>query len=270
MRVQTEEWRRFIPGVRMYKGEKTLFYNGEKLWEQGNGDDDWDFGSPLIYDKEERDSWRVVIVLPGVEVIPRDTFCDCENVHTVIMSDTVRRIERDGFFGCGSLYDVKLSRNLESIGMQAFYSCGLHSIFIPPSCREIGDSAFENCDMLLTFVVHRHTRLCMNVIKGTALMSLSSFFEDSYAFWNNEINAWIKNINGTDDEEYALHRACSSFNPIPEIIHEILKRQGLSSFHRSNSIGISAIDYLEENPYADIEMRKIINRYVLDMMGEII
>ena len=63
MRVQTEEWRRFIPGIRMYKGKKTYFYNGEKL-----RDDDYD---SLIYSWEERLTWEVIIVLPGVEVIPK-------------------------------------------------------------------------------------------------------------------------------------------------------------------------------------------------------
>ena len=72
MRVQTEEWRRFIPGVRMYKGKKTLFYNGEILfdsyiYEYGEDDEDEIF---LIYNEEERKSWEVIIVLPGVDSIP--------------------------------------------------------------------------------------------------------------------------------------------------------------------------------------------------------
>ena len=48
-RVQTEEWRLFIPGVRMYEGKKTLFYNGEKLYDAVNGEF-------LSYDYEERES----------------------------------------------------------------------------------------------------------------------------------------------------------------------------------------------------------------------
>ena len=71
------------------------------------------------------------------------------------------------------------------------------------------------------------------------------------------------------EEEYALHRACASFHPLEDIIHPIVKRQGLSSFHRPNSIGITPLHYLKENPYAEVDQRKIINRYVLDMMGEI-
>lgn len=80
MRVQTEEWRRFIPGVRMYKGKKTLFYNGEILWDEITG-------APLIYDKKERKTWEVIIVLPGVKVIPKWNFLECEHVTAVIMND---------------------------------------------------------------------------------------------------------------------------------------------------------------------------------------
>ena len=71
-------------GVYIYRGKRTLFWNGEKL----RGDDEY-----LIYNNEERDSWEVIIILPGVEIIPEGTFGNCENVETVIMSDTVQRIE---------------------------------------------------------------------------------------------------------------------------------------------------------------------------------
>ena len=131
MRVQTEEWRRFIPAVRMYKGKKTLFYNGEKLYDEENRE--W-----LIYSKEERDSWEVIIVLPGVEIIRDENFSWCVNVKTVIMSEDVKRIEYGAFSSCRSLVFVKLSRNLEYIGELAFIYClSLTSIFIPPSCTEM-------------------------------------------------------------------------------------------------------------------------------------
>ena len=56
----------------MYKGKKTLLYNGEILfdsyiYEYGEDDEDAIF---LIYNEEERKSWEVIIVLPGVDVIP--------------------------------------------------------------------------------------------------------------------------------------------------------------------------------------------------------
>lgn len=76
----------------MYKGKKTLFYNGENLWDGGL------FGEPLVYNNEERRTWQVIIVLPGVEVIPEWTFCWCAKLETVIMADdSVQRIEHEGF-----------------------------------------------------------------------------------------------------------------------------------------------------------------------------
>ena len=50
----------------MYKGRKTYFYNGE---EELYDAETQDF---LIYDQEERETWEVIIVLPGVEEIPDD------------------------------------------------------------------------------------------------------------------------------------------------------------------------------------------------------
>ncbi|GFH44646.1 leucine-rich repeat domain-containing protein [Chaetoceros tenuissimus] len=268
MRVQTEEWRRFTPGVRMYKGKKTLFYNGEPLWEGRNVD-----GHPRrIYDWKERDSWEVIIVLPGVELIPNETFSSCENLKTVIMADSLKRIEEWVFNHCYCLEYVKLSNNLEYIGYGAFQSCSsLSSVFIPPSCREIDYGAFWNCKKLIIFVVPQHTQLGEDMIGCTALIEASLFELNENGDYesenSDEVNEWIKNTNGNTDE-YALHRACSSYNPFTEIIYQIVKRQGLEAFHKKNEIGITPFQYLDTNPFADISQSAIMKRYVLEMMGE--
>ncbi|GFH57107.1 predicted protein [Chaetoceros tenuissimus] len=97
MKITTEEWNNFTPGIRMYKGEKTFFYNGEDdlympcdCWES-----DWpeEFfrdilsdGSPNMFWKgvsfdsvdnievSNTDNIKVIIVLPGVEVIYEKSF----------------------------------------------------------------------------------------------------------------------------------------------------------------------------------------------------
>ncbi|GFH44673.1 hypothetical protein CTEN210_01147 [Chaetoceros tenuissimus] len=264
MRVQTEEWRRFIPGVRMYKGKKTCFYNGEKLWDEENREN-------LIYDEEELHSWEVIIVLPGVEVIPVGTFSGCENLKTVIMSDSVRRIENCAFEKCKSLAFVKLSRHVEYIRGWAFHFCeSLTSIFIPPSCREIGDKAFQGCKKLIILHVPQHTQLGKNVIADTALIK-ASFFQtddDGEYITREEVNDWIKSHH--DDNQFSLHRACSTFNPLDEVIFDIVKRQGLKAFNKTDSIGVTPSQYLSNNSYSEIKEQKIIKRYILHMMGEII
>ena len=265
MRVQTEEWRQFIPGVRMYKGRKTLFYNEETLWEGGLD------GRPLIYDDEERKSWEVIIILPGVEVIPLNTFLCCVRVKIVIISDTMQRIEGGAFAYCYDLDFIRLSRNLEYIGDNAFDSCeSLTSIFIPPSCREIGDAAFYLCSKLIIFNVPQQTRLGENAISNTALIMASPFETNYWREYENteQVNQWIKNL--IQGEEYELHRACSSFNPSKEIIYGIVKRKGTSPFQKKNEIGMTPFDYLEANPFVDIEIdqRALMKRYILEMMGE--
>ena len=257
MRVQTEEWRRFIPGVRMYKGKTTLFWNGQ----------------PLSRKEKERQKWEVIIVLPGVEVIPVGTFLGCENVKTVIMSDTVTRVEGYAFHCCYSLEFVKLSRNLEYIGFSAFLYChSLTSICIPPSCREIGNCAFCDCIKLIILSVPQHTTLGRGVFQSTALITKSTIETDEIGIYNNNdeerVVRWVKSINNTD--ALALHRACSSFNPMPEIIHPIVRRQGIESMRMKNSICVTPSQYLAANTFATISEKEIIRRYVLDMMGEIV
>ena len=269
-KLTNKEWDEIVkegPGVRNYRGQKTLFWNGEKL-------KDDDAGEYLIYDEEERQTWKVIIVLPGVEVIPDYTFDICENVKVVIMADTVKRIENGVFDNCESLEFVKLSRNLEYIGECAFWYCeSLTSIFIPPSCREICEQAFYHCRKLIILSVPRHTTLGDDLISKTALFEASHFETDEtdeydgYYDNNQEVNTWIKNIND-NNEEYALHRACSAFNPISDIIYEIVRRQGPASFQKENKIGITPVRYLEENPYANIDQQKLMKRYILEMMGE--
>ncbi|GFH47477.1 leucine-rich repeat domain-containing protein [Chaetoceros tenuissimus] len=226
-----QEWAEIValgPGVRMYKDKKTLFYNGEIL---GNGSREW-----LIYNKEERQTWQCIIVLPGVEVIPIWAFWSCKNVKTVIMANSVRRIEHAAFSRCHGLVFVKLSWNLEYIGRCAFCGCfSLTSIFIPPSCREICKKAFLCCSKLIIFHVPQHTRIGDNVFTS---------------------------------QEYALHRACCSFNPLFVIIYQIIRRNGLQSFKVPNRMGITPLQYLDANPFARVDQKKIINRYILEMMGE--
>ena len=287
----------------MYKGKKTLFYNGEILlvgeeilhgWYDLNGEH-WSYEEyPLIYNREERESWEVIIVLPGVEVIPQDTFRDCWNVETVIMTDSVTRINDGAFYCCDSLRVVRLSNNLEYIGESAFSGCGcgdsypdfsnsgeslLTSIFIPESCREIGRRAFYGCKNLLILSVPRHTQLGESVIAYTALMEASHFeidISDDYLGQHtpeisNDINEWIQN-SFNEAESFALYRECASIEPSEDNIYGIIKQQGLPSVRVKNQIGLTAFEYLQKNPYTDLEIdeQKLINRLVLDLMGEII
>ncbi|GFH57066.1 hypothetical protein CTEN210_13542 [Chaetoceros tenuissimus] len=262
MRVQTEEWQRFIPGVRMYKGKKTLFYNGEILWDENGG-----YGlDTLIYNRKDRDSWEVIIILPGVEVIPEYTFEYCKSVKKVIMHDSVRRIEDRAFLNCYNLFYIRLSKTLEYIGFQSFYYCeSLSSVFIPPSCLEIDDSAFSFCKKLIILSVPQETQLGNHVIQDTALFAKAE--ELGISNDSEQVNEFVHLMN--HEAQYSLHRECASFETSEDNIFEILKERGLQSFVRENHIGITAARYLEENPFSEIDEFKLINKLVLDLMGEV-
>ncbi|GFH56017.1 hypothetical protein CTEN210_12493 [Chaetoceros tenuissimus] len=271
MRVQPVEWQSFIPGIQMYKGKKTYFYNGEKIFEENNDR----VCRPLIHDRKERDTWEVIIALPGVEVIPENSFCWCGNIDTVIMADTVRRIEDLAFPECRNLKFVKLPRNVEYIGEQAFWYCNnLTSVFIPPTCREIGRWAFNCCKKLIILGMPQNIQIGNNAFAYTLLMTKLPFsFElddGDIIDPDDEATAiqWVKTIN--NEGAYALHRACSSFHPLAEIVHTLVKQQGIKAMKMPNTIDITPSEYLAANTFADISEKEIVNRYILDMMGEVL
>ncbi|GFH56955.1 hypothetical protein CTEN210_13434 [Chaetoceros tenuissimus] len=254
-------------GVHMYRGKKTLFYNGEKLWQKH--EDPEEEGWPRVYDYKERRSWEVIIILPGVETIHYGTFHACRNVKTVIMA-----IKDVAFHCCYGLEFVRLSRNLEYIGKSAYYSCqALTSVFIPPSCRKIDNEAFFLCKQLAILGLPQHTELGRSVFQYTPMIKASPIETDYdgcyYRTDENEEEAvrWVKSINYGD--ACALHRACASFNPLSEIIHDLVKRQSINAMRMKNKIGITPSQYLAANTFADVSEKEIINRYISDMMGEV-
>ncbi|GFH61584.1 leucine-rich repeat domain-containing protein [Chaetoceros tenuissimus] len=256
MRIQTEEWRKFIPGIRMYKGKKTLFYNGEILWDPN------DWSKPLV--REKFQAIKDIIVLPGVEIISTNAFDCCkERIETVIMADTVTRIEQGSFYEFKKLVFVKLSRNIDYIGSSAFRGClSLKSFFVPPSCREIGDCAFKRCFNLLIFNLHQHTSLRIWALVDTSLVTNSASDEEYRITGDIRSIPWVKSIN--NDDEYGLHRLCSSMDPSEDEIYQMIcEKGGLHAMAKKNCIGISPSEYLASNPYADVDEMKLIKRFAL-------
>merc|ERR1711976_1086332 len=258
----------------MYKGKKTLFYNGEKLWD----------GKHILYTEKEQKSWEAIIILSGVVVIPNGTFSCCENIETVIMSDTVKRIERHAFYNCKSLVYIKLSRNIEFIGRQAFKWChSLPSLFIPSSCREIGRAVVDGCKKLVIFSFPQDAVLLSNhTIEGTPFIKAfplprevtetikqaqdSCLERNPFQICREEVREWMKSIN--EGDEHKLHRICSSSNPQFDTIYAVVKEQGLVAMTTPNKAGITPLQYLARNPFTDIEEMSFLKRYIHKQMGE--
>ena len=125
---------------------------------------------------------------------------------------------------------------------------------------------------MIILQIPQHTQLGRNVISETEVIKASPFTSTNnrFGFYENteEVNEWIKMHHA--DNEFPLHRACSSSNPLDEVIFDIVKRQGLNAFNKPDSIGVTASQYLSHNPFTEIKKQNIIKRYVLDMMGEVI
>jgi len=84
----------------------------------------------------------------SVTAIAENAFYKCKNLQEIKFSPSVRVLEEKAFFRCSGLKTLGLSEGLEVIGVDAFAFCdGLEGdIYIPASCREIGDYAFCSKD----------------------------------------------------------------------------------------------------------------------------
>ena len=266
----------------------TLFYDGSKelyneelnieWWnahcqhttEDGSWEE-WDLSDECREYWRERLSWQQVIIEEGVTEIPAEMFVNCWNIKRVIFADTVVRIEYRAFLNCKSLVFCKLSIILEYIGDYAFCKCNLSNVFIPPSCREICEYAFNLNKNLSIMNVPQHVELGRSVIPGTALLKASPFQVNADGWYEDEINddmnAWIKNMN--HGEALSLHRACSSFQPLKQVLSAIIQEKGLKAFKVKNSAGITPSQYLKENPYTEMTEKDIINDYLMRLMGEV-
>lgn len=183
-----------------------------------------------------------------------------------------KELNMRAFDECRGLKFIKLSRNLEYIGWKTFKACvELTSIFVPPSCREIRSYAFGWCIKLIIVCVDENTRLGDNVFEKTALASPYRSVRDGYlSNTHNDriVHEWVQNRHA--DSQFSLHQACAVYNPREEVIFNIVKRRGIGAFKKADSVGVTALQYLLQNPFADIKEEKTMKRYILDMMGEIV
>ncbi len=129
--------------------------------------------------------------------IGKSAFENCSSLESFEFPDFIRRIEPSTFSGCSNLKDFKISPNsflenieshafkccinleqfycpdfLGAIGLSAFYNCiNLKNIFIPKTCREIGDYAFNDCKNLDISGLHPDILSLFKSIKGSPIIS---------------------------------------------------------------------------------------------------
>ncbi|GFH60476.1 hypothetical protein CTEN210_16952 [Chaetoceros tenuissimus] len=273
-------------GVAIVDGLVTLFYDGSReLFDDelhwggcgntnifGDRSSDWQSWSLSEECREyirERLSWQQIIIADGVTEIPDRTFYHCRNIKQVIFADTVVWVGNYAFSNsriyCNNLSYIKLPPTLEYIGTQAFRLCDLLSVFIPPSCTEIDYAAFTENSRLTYISIPQNTEISQhhNIIAFTELFHRSPFMPHDH----EEVNLWLKSINA--NERFALHRVCSSFRPtLDMILQTMVDKGGPHAFKVENNIDITPSRYLKENPYVDVTEKDVIEKYILQMMGE--
>lgn len=81
-------------------------------------------------------------------------FCNCVNLTSVIIPNSVTTIENYAFQGCSNLTSITIPDGVTTIENYAFQNCSsLTSITIPESVTSIGDYAFSGCNGLESIVV---------------------------------------------------------------------------------------------------------------------
>ena len=153
-----------------------------------------------------------------------------------VLPETVKAIDAEVFSGNVVLQSVTIGSQIETIGERAFYGCSSLSevIFVGTGTAPlaIGDSAFENCRMLRTFILRETYESTQN----------------TYGFPAN-----LKTIGASAFQGASLQMVSASF-VVPEGLEEIgdnafsetsmrgfsvpasLKRIGNSAFERSESL----------------------------------
>ncbi len=100
-----------------------------------------------------------VIVEEGVTQIGSYCFCDCNQLVSVSLPNTLDRIGDNAFENCVRLTSIDLPAGLRIIGGSAFIKCQRLSgkIVIPGGIINIGANAFNGCNSLEDAVISRGT-----------------------------------------------------------------------------------------------------------------
>lgn len=152
------------------------------------------------------------IDIEGVDSISESAFCDCQNLQTIKMGESVKVIDNYAFKNCVNIKNIQLGddvnilnkgvfegcirletcscNKVDTIGEHAFYKCNsLKGFVVPSSTTKIGDGAFAHCYSLETieipdnvtelgYTVFAGSKNLKTVILGTGISILHNSFGD--------------------------------------------------------------------------------------------
>ena len=146
---------------------------------------------PSIF--SENETIEKVTFQKGIKVIGAHSFEYCTNLKTIVFEEGVEEIGTQAFIGCTSLDNVDL-KGTKKIGEAAFKDCfgvneigertGLRTLDFGEGVIEIGNSAFENCEMLATSTLEEPTPSNDSVITKKLIIPASVEKIGDRAFYN--------------------------------------------------------------------------------------
>lgn len=83
----------------------------------------------------------------GLTIIENSAFCECNELTKVVFPSSLREIREEAFDCCSHLKNVKFNEGLEYIESNAFVNTGINKLLLPDSLIEIGDLAFQDCEL---------------------------------------------------------------------------------------------------------------------------
>lgn len=100
-------------------------------------------------------------VIYNVTAIGDYAFCDCGELTSIKIPDTIKSIGKEAYRHCSGAKSLILGNGVETIGSNAFYNCEqIPSVTIPSSLTAIGENAFGSCFELKTVIINDIASWC--------------------------------------------------------------------------------------------------------------
>lgn len=164
------------------------------------------------YDKEHKvlvkapEDLVKYVIAEGTKTIGEAAFCNCMQLKSVILPNSIFEIEKAAFAGCSRLLSIAIPNRVISIGFAAFFNCvRLHAVRIPAGLRNINkeDQVFLACCNLSKVYVPKGVNYNYDELFAYSSRNVITYEYDPQD--NSEIRALDEMLHGITDEEGVLY-----------------------------------------------------------------